>query len=74
MKKLLMKFSDNVLSKGQMKGVKGGNGYGEGSCTIYCRDAGGADLGEVTANDCNDTICECQRKYSNAAQSGCSCA
>ncbi|MEZ4900625.1 MAG: hypothetical protein R2822_02120 [Spirosomataceae bacterium] len=30
MKKLLMQFSDNFLSRTQMKSVKGGDGYGGG--------------------------------------------
>ncbi len=43
MKKLLMQFSDNVLSRSQMKAVKGGEEYGGDGVGCWC-------VYELTAN------------------------
>jgi hypothetical protein len=33
MKKILMHFSENILSRSQMKAIKGGEEYGGSACT-----------------------------------------
>jgi natural product precursor len=72
MKKLLMQFSDNVLSKGQMKGVKGGYGDG-GCCTVTCF-LGDTELGSADISSCSESGRYCKLTYPEADRAGCSCA
>jgi hypothetical protein len=52
MKNVLMKFADNVLSKNEMKSLKGGYGGGGGACGSCWNYGGGG--GAIGCNDERD--------------------
>lgn len=60
MKKVLMQFSEHVLTRSQMKAVKGGEEYGVGGCVVNTTTCNclpsTTDTGKC--NNCNGT-CKC---------------
>ena len=74
MKKMLLKLGDSILSREQLKTIKGGYGDGSTGCSTTCKDSNGVELGTISTPDCNDTICECKRSYSATASTYCYCS
>ena len=76
MKKVLMNFSENVLSRSQMKVVKGGNedtpGESGACCTVYCW-AGDIELGHADIASCSNAGGYCTQHYPTRDRASCSC-
>lgn len=67
MKKMLLKFADNLLSKNQMKSIVGGTYY------ITCKDANGGILGYTQGTGCgaNYTMNLCKGAHGTTGQTAC---
>lgn len=65
-----MNFAENLISKEQMSKIKGGCGS---TCTAYCKDSDGTNLGSISVNECTGTIASCKRSYATTTQTSCSC-
>lgn len=68
-----MRFSDNVLSRNQMKSVKGG--YEEECYTAVCRNSNGYTLGEIGVTNCSRQQVEtvCMNSYPETDMSNTTC-
>ncbi len=65
MKKFLSNFADSLISRDQMKSVKGGCGNGG---TAVCKDKNQDVIGSVSVQHCIDALCECTAVYGSEAQ------
>lgn len=72
MKKMFLSFAEQMLSKEQMKKVKGGCG----TCTVRCYDHSEELLGSIElGSSCTGGRDECANKYKEKFDSAtCSCA
>lgn len=51
MKTILMKFANQVLTREEIRNVKGGDGYSGGSCSTTCAQGGTASV--ECSGDCS---------------------
>jgi len=72
MKKLLIQFSENLLTRSQMKQLKGGYGEG-GCCTVFCY-LGTTTLGQADISSCDDAGRYCTQNYPERDSASCSCS
>ncbi len=72
MKKFLSNFADSLISRDQMKSVKGG--CGGSTCTIRCYDSSDVLLGSIDGGgDCHGGDSCCREKYSDFDNATCTC-